>query len=336
MNTFLLILSSIGLLNGLFISILFLFFKNQPEIKRILVGILILISSLRIGKFIAISINIKIHSLYHIIWFGSIFLTGILIYLITKALIENNYKFAKINFLHLLPGFIILGFIIFQSSQQIENITYYTILFHLLIYLALTIHLYIKNRITFNFSKLDLSQKFSMLLTLGILIIFSIHILFVFLKYNLFLIEALTFSILLYLFTFWLILNYKKLGQVLNSRKPITENEIDLIIDNISEYIKNSSPYLNKNLSLTKMADDLKIKPHLLSRILNENYHQNFNDFINKLRIEHAKILISSLKHQKFSAIAYDSGFISISVFNSAFKKFTGKTPSKFKEDIDK
>jgi AraC-like DNA-binding protein len=63
----------------------------------------------------------------------------------------------------------------------------------------------------------------------------------------------------------------------------------------------------------------------------------NFKEYINKYRILHAKEMLSDPKFSALSiaAIAYDCGFNSLSSFNSAFKKITGKTPSSFKKSID-
>ena len=50
-------------------------------------------------------------------------------------------------------------------------------------------------------------------------------------------------------------------------------------------------------------------------------------------RIEEFKKRVVNNDHENFSimGIAYDVGYSSKSVFNTAFKKFTGTTPSEFK-----
>jgi AraC-like DNA-binding protein len=58
----------------------------------------------------------------------------------------------------------------------------------------------------------------------------------------------------------------------------------------------------------------------------------NFYDYINTLRIEEFKRLISIPDNQKFTfmALAYDCGFNSKSAFNRFFKKSTGLSPSAY------
>jgi AraC-like DNA-binding protein len=58
-----------------------------------------------------------------------------------------------------------------------------------------------------------------------------------------------------------------------------------------------------------------------------------FHDLINTHRIEEAKKMILDPElNETIEGIAYLVGFNSKSTFHSAFKKFTGLTPSQFKE----
>ena len=92
--------------------------------------------------------------------------------------------------------------------------------------------------------------------------------------------------------------------------------------------------YLDSDLTLSKLAEQLTISTHHLSQIINETIGQSFYDYINSNRIKYAqKQLISpENQHLNISSIGFESGFNSLSAFNSAFKKFTGITPSQFKK----
>ena len=63
------------------------------------------------------------------------------------------------------------------------------------------------------------------------------------------------------------------------------------------------------------------------------NFGLNFFNFINKHRVEEAKLLLLSKKMDQYSilGIAYESGFNSKTAFNTTFKKFTNQTPSVYK-----
>jgi len=68
-----------------------------------------------------------------------------------------------------------------------------------------------------------------------------------------------------------------------------------------------------------------------LSQIINESKNINFYDYVNSYRISEAKDLLSSNCDKTILEILYEVGFNSKSAFNTAFKKFTSVTPSKYK-----
>jgi AraC-like DNA-binding protein len=92
--------------------------------------------------------------------------------------------------------------------------------------------------------------------------------------------------------------------------------------------------YLNPNLSLRDLAQRLRIHPNHLSRVINERFGLSFNDFINRYRIDEAKRRLADPAERETSVldIALGSGFFSKSVFNTAFKKFAGTTPSEYRK----
>jgi AraC-like DNA-binding protein len=96
--------------------------------------------------------------------------------------------------------------------------------------------------------------------------------------------------------------------------------------------MKSKRPYLDSGLKLKDLAAQVGILPHHLSQVLNCCLNQNFFDFINSYRIEASKALLNTPQAdgQKIAQILYATGFNSKSVFNNAFKKHTGKTPSQF------
>jgi AraC-like DNA-binding protein len=101
----------------------------------------------------------------------------------------------------------------------------------------------------------------------------------------------------------------------------------------LQNYMENKKPFLNPMLSLNDLAQELALPSHDLSQILNTSFHQRFFDYINRYRVEESKRLIleSANNGKTILDILYESGFNSKSVFNTAFKKHTGMTPSEFK-----
>lgn len=95
-------------------------------------------------------------------------------------------------------------------------------------------------------------------------------------------------------------------------------------------------PFLDPDLSLTGLSEQLSALPHNLSRVINEDLNLTFHEFVNRYRVEEAKRLLShsDTKDGKILAIALDAGFNSKSSFNAAFRKYAGMTPSEFREAV--
>jgi len=102
----------------------------------------------------------------------------------------------------------------------------------------------------------------------------------------------------------------------------------------ILQYMETAKPHLDPTISLQKLTDALSIPSHHLSQVLNSEFKQNFFDFINLYRIKESKKILSELKSNKKTIleILYESGFNSKSVFNTAFKKHTGLTPTQYRQ----
>ncbi|WP_373400723.1 helix-turn-helix domain-containing protein [Algoriphagus halophilus] len=69
---------------------------------------------------------------------------------------------------------------------------------------------------------------------------------------------------------------------------------------------------------------------------MNACFHTNFNQWINKYRIEEFEQLICEGYHEKMTldGIASKCGFSNRTTFISSFKKVKGITPSQFLKDI--
>jgi AraC-like DNA-binding protein len=95
-----------------------------------------------------------------------------------------------------------------------------------------------------------------------------------------------------------------------------------------------NKPYLDPEITLLKVAENLKVNPQHLSQVINEKTSLNFSDYINSHRVEEAKLILVSPDYKKLTieAIAHEVGFNSKSPFNIAFKKYTGITPKEFAE----
>ena len=103
-----------------------------------------------------------------------------------------------------------------------------------------------------------------------------------------------------------------------------------VIFEELKNKIKENRYFTDPDLNLNKLSAKLNISPRELSRMINIESQQNFNDFLNEFRICYFKNL---LQHDELSieGMAYESGFKSKTSFYRAFKKSTGQTPLQYK-----
>lgn len=122
---------------------------------------------------------------------------------------------------------------------------------------------------------------------------------------------------------------YKKSNLKADSSKRIAES--------LERYMQEHKPYLNSEMTLKNLSDLVGEQPHTLSQVINENFGQNYYEFINSYRIEEAKRIMKEPAYQNYTltAIGFEVGFNSKSAFYTAFKKATNETPAKYMQKSD-
>lgn len=93
-------------------------------------------------------------------------------------------------------------------------------------------------------------------------------------------------------------------------------------------------PYLREGLTLASAADEMGIGPRLLSAYINKMHQQNFNTWVNALRIEEVKRLLAATPSLTMSEIACRTGFTDAPAMTKVFKRFTDLTPSTYRERV--
>jgi AraC-like DNA-binding protein len=102
------------------------------------------------------------------------------------------------------------------------------------------------------------------------------------------------------------------------------------------QQFEQSEGFRNPKLTLSSLAVALDTNPGYLSAVIKAHKDQNFNTYINELRIGYIcrKIhLQREYANYKISYLAEDCGFTSHSSFSTIFKKVTGISPSVFLDE---
>lgn len=115
-------------------------------------------------------------------------------------------------------------------------------------------------------------------------------------------------------------------------RTALKSGEALRIRKQLEDYMPGSKPYLNNELRLSDLADQINVQPHHLSQVINDQLDLTFFDYVNKYRVEEAKRLIIQEPGSTLLEIAFKSGFNNKTSFSNAFKKFTTQTAVDFRK----
>ena len=115
-------------------------------------------------------------------------------------------------------------------------------------------------------------------------------------------------------------------------RSGLKNKDVSDLVNKIRKFMVIEKPYLDRELSIYDLSNQLKISKHTLSEVINEHMGMNFYNLVNEYRIKEVKERMESDDYRQLTilAIAYDSGFNSKSSFNTIFKEKTGQTPSEY------
>jgi AraC-like DNA-binding protein len=119
-----------------------------------------------------------------------------------------------------------------------------------------------------------------------------------------------------------------------SSRKSAMSIETRSVLQQKLQSMIAKKTFLDKDLSLEKLAAEFQVNAKYLSQVIHDSYKTNFANFINELRINAARQMLSDEKFNNFTieSIADSAGFNSKQAFNQTFKRFTGLTPSYYRE----
>lgn len=87
--------------------------------------------------------------------------------------------------------------------------------------------------------------------------------------------------------------------------------------------------YLDPDVNIDYLANELGTNRHYVSNYLNQILKMPFYAYVNKLRLEHAEMLLRT-SNDKASAIGYLCGFNSEATFRRLFKEQYGCTPTQY------
>lgn len=106
----------------------------------------------------------------------------------------------------------------------------------------------------------------------------------------------------------------------------------------LTAWMENHRFYTQPNLTIQTLANEMGLSKAELSALINQELCIHFFDFVNGYRIRMAQqeLRRTDALRPSIKEICYMVGFNSKSSFNTAFKKYTGTTPSAYREQFSR
>ena len=103
------------------------------------------------------------------------------------------------------------------------------------------------------------------------------------------------------------------------------------IVQRVIQYVEEH--YADSNLNISTIAEGMERNPKYISRVFKEETQEGILDYMNRLRIKKAKVLIKSGRFT-LEQISGMVGYASLKTFRRAFQKETGLMPAGYRASL--
>jgi len=332
MNTFLQVISYIGLTNSALLIVYIISRKQGGRSTNYLFAALILVLSLSVLKPVAMTFFETAPALLLRTGLFCLGCSGPLFYLIVSSIIQEEYRFDARQLLHFIPAaFLLAGYILsYNSFPLIIPAIYKLFLLHQIVYYALA------------YLRFERSGDPRTRQTLFPFVLFLLLIwLFLALEATTslpYIATAVVYAFIIYLSILLVVNRNFSYSKQLNGKylkTGLRGEERERIISELNRFLDVEKIYRENTISLSKLAKRINASVHAVSQVLNEHYSLSFFQLIRQYRIREAKRIILEDNQSSIQEIAYQVGFNSISSFNTSFKQAVGMTPMKFRDGTE-
>jgi len=349
----------IGFCQGLFAAILMFTKKESSVSDKILSGWLTLLAF----EFMTCGLDYEIFG--QPLLSSSFLLFNPASYLYVKSLTQPNFKLKLTQLIHLLP------FIFFETYAYIiqepfslneffkhdQNFIYRMFfgaatIVSWSVYNPLSILLVHRHRMFLQNEKSNIEKNENLGWILVVLIFYVVYCILAFVitvfvyagNFNPLTPHIYNYSMLLLMI--YILSFYGLRQQVIQTKLPIEKDLIPyknstltvenkkLIRNKIITYIDEQKAYLNPDLNMDMLSNQIKIPKYQITEVLNTEIGKNFYQFVNYYRVAAVEKMLTNPKNKySIEAIGYDCGFSSKSSFYTVFKSITGVTPIEYRNN---
>lgn len=362
------LLDTIGLVQGTALGILLLILNRRQYRSSVFLGLFLLVFSLKLIPYISISIKAwEVYPEMLLLPLNFSWLLFALFFVYTQQI--SVHSINKTKYWVLYPGLLsillqlIIYFLPYGTKLEIAQSAWYPVIFTYL-GMGYSWAIGIWNLRLINEHNAEVQNSFSLLTSkqLGwarVFLIYSlvtsviIHLLFIIAPQNQYF--KIFFSIIDLFAIYWISYHgvvQRNVLSILSVKskydyspdKPSQEavpfrantGNLEELMAQIDAFMMSTESFIHSELTIVDLAEKLKVHPKRISTTINSICRQNFNSYVNRYRVKKAEALLKNHAEVNMSmeGIGIEVGFNSKSAFYSAFKKVTGSTPNKFKEDL--
>jgi AraC-like DNA-binding protein len=336
--------SCLGAFNGIILSVYFFFFASRKYLSSYLLGALLLVLSLRIGKSAVYFFDRDLPKIYLQIGLTACFFIGPFLYFFIKAETRQIRKLpASWLWQSITWAFMIVLVGVAYPYERFPRLWGKSIVPLIYLqwgfYVALSIFLVIpllKKIATKDTIKTFEKWILAICGTVTVLFVCYVWAILNITKGS-YINAALWFSLIIYVLIFLLL--YRKKTTDLFSFSPgkyadkkLDQEDAERIIGRLKKVMTEKQLFKNPNLKINDVARAINVSGHQLSQVLNVNIDKNFTLFVNEYRINEACNILSQQTNLTIEAVGDEVGFNSRSTFYATFKKIKGVTPSVYQQ----
>jgi AraC-like DNA-binding protein len=358
------ILDTIGFLQGIVLGIILLVLNFKRSRSSFFLGLFLLVFSLKLGYFIPGGLNLeKSYPQLFLLPFNFSWLLFPLFFIYTQQV--SFFSNQPTKYWILIPGLLsfvaqlYIYFLPYESKMEILTYGwYYAVFTYMGIFYAWAIGLW--NLKLLQRHRIEVQNVFSLIESKELqwakyFLIYSlftsviIHILYFISQHNYYF--KIIFSVFDLLAIYWIfyhgisqrnVLSYlsDSVAYVGSPKMDVMEkttpsavlDELNVLGEKIDQYMMSSESFVNAELTIIELSEKLKEHPKRISMAINTVFNQNFNSYVNGLRVKKAIALLKNneFDHLSIEGLGREVGFHSKSAFYAAFRKTTGTTPANF------
>lgn len=291
----LILVSGLGVIHGWSLA-LFLWLNKKGNIAaNRWLSALLLVLSLRVGKsiFLAFADHLDVKIVFT--GLSLMLLLGPIFYFFTHRIAHRELHLRSAQLLHFIPAIIGFGIGLWLNDTLVESLpkVFFIILF-LTYYGHFLVYLLISRQVWYRTEAATQYQLWPWLFY-GLLIVWFAYVLNLFDEVIPYVLGPILYTIIAYAITFiiikckyWTDIPKKKYGS-----NTMSDDQLESILEKAKARLMEQKFFTNSDLNLRHLSTLLKISPQTLSLAINKKTGQNFNHFVNSLRIDEAKTPIS-------------------------------------------